>query len=128
MALWGAEPLTDCPKDGIDRAVVHGDESATRPGHGTKVAFWWQFDLAPGETRTVRLRLSAVAAGIGRGHAFFDAPSPGGFTDFDRVMTTRRAEADDFYRGVIPASAGDEDTHVARRAFAGLLWGKQLYR
>ncbi len=129
VGLWGAEPRTDCPKNGIDRAVVHGDESATRADHGTKVGFWWQLDdIAPGETRTVRLRMSAVAEGPGREHAFFDTAASGGFADFEHVLQQRADEADEFYRGVIPATASEEDTLIARRAFAGLLWGKQLYR
>ena len=47
---------------------------------------------------------------------------------FDAVVADRRAEADDFYAAVIPAGTDATDRLVARRAFAGLLWGKQLYR
>ncbi|GGB17596.1 glucosidase [Flexivirga endophytica] len=129
VGLFGSEARTDCPTNGIDRAIVHGDESATRADHGTKVAFWWQLDdIAPGETRTVGLRLGAIAPGAGRTSAPFDTPAFGGFADFDDVLRQRRAEADDFYRGVIPATATEEEALIARRAFAGLMWGKQLYR
>lgn len=129
VGLWGVDARTDCPTNGIDRAVVHGDASATRADHGTKVGFWWQLDdIGSGETRTVRLRLSAVAAGTGREHAHFETSAAGGFTDFDDICRQRAAEADEFYRGVIPAGVSQEDAHIARRAFAGLLWGKQLYR
>ncbi|WP_460599317.1 MGH1-like glycoside hydrolase domain-containing protein [Flexivirga lutea] len=129
MGLWGAAARTDCPTNGIDRAIVHGDPSATRPDHGTKVAFWWQLDdIRPGETRTVRLRLTATAQGTDPEPAYFGGGAAGGFADFDAVMGARAAEADEFYATVIPASATEQDAHVARRAFAGLLWGKQLYR
>ncbi|MBB2890532.1 MGH1-like glycoside hydrolase domain-containing protein [Flexivirga oryzae] len=129
VGLWGAEARTDCPKNGIDRAIVHGDDTATRADHGTKVAFWWQLaDVGPGETRTVRLRLTGIAPGTDRSPAHVDPASSAGFTDFDTTVTARAAEADEFYRAVIPASAGAEDAHIARRAFAGLLWGKQLFR
>jgi len=129
VGLWGADARTDCPKNGIDRAVVHGDDSATRADHGTKVAFWWQLaDIAPGETRTVRLRLTGTAPGTDRVPAYIDAATPGGFADFDGVVAARASEADEFYRAVVPASTGEEDAHIARRAFAGLLWGKQLFR
>ena len=47
---------------------------------------------------------------------------------FDIVRRVRAEEADEFYAAVIPATVSDDDRHIARRAFAGLLWGKQLYR
>ena len=93
------------------------------------MAFWWQLnDIPPGQTRTVQLRLAATAGATGREAAYFGGASAGGFADFDALMRTRAAEADEFYRAVIPASATEQDAHIARRAFAGLLWGKQLYR
>jgi hypothetical protein len=39
----------------------------------------------------------------------------------------RRAEADEFYAELTPATASDDEALVLRQAFAGLLWGKQLY-
>lgn len=127
--LWGAVARTDCPTNGLDRAVVHGDESAIRADHGTKVGFWWRLEgMAPGETRTVRLRLRAVAAGTDRRPAYVDTTSLGGFADFEQITEARATEADQFYRRVIPATASAQDALIARRAFAGLLWGKQLYR
>jgi hypothetical protein len=65
----------------------------------------------------VRLRLSAAAADE---HTF----GPG----FDAVHADRAREADDFYAAVLPSQLSGEDTAIARRAFAGLLWSKQLYR
>ena len=44
------------------------------------------------------------------------------------MLADRPAEADEFYATVIDPRISDEDRHVARRAYAGLLWGKQLYR
>src|SRR5690606_837530 len=83
---------------------------------GTKVAFWWRFEqVAPGESVTVRLRLSELD-----GQAEPEAP-------FEEVVRRRRAECDEFYLSVLPEGTGDEDALVARRAFAGLQWGKQLY-
>jgi hypothetical protein len=119
-ALFGAaanpSPYT---KDGIDSRVVHGDEWAVSPeGAGTKAAFWYRYDsVAPGETVRVRLRLVSGAADE---HTF----GPG----FDAICADRSREADDFYRAVLPARLSDEDAWIARRAFAGLLWTKQLYR
>jgi hypothetical protein len=120
VALFGA-PSNEAPftKDGINNRVVHGDESAvTSSQPGTKGAFWYRFDsVAPGETVTVRLRLSTNPV---------DEQTFG--VGFDHVFTDRAAEAEQFYAQVIPAERNAEDTAIARRAFAGLLWGKQLYR
>ena len=120
VALFGAPRNTSrYPKDGINRRVVHGDTSAVNPAdQGTKAAFWYSWDaVAPGESVTVRLRLSPSdpdGETFGRG--------------FDAVLADRRAEADDFYSHVIHPDLDATDRHVARRAYAGLLWTKQLYR
>lgn len=116
--LYGEPSVTPYPKSGVDRAVVHGDDSAVNPAEtGTKVGLEYVFEaVEPGATVSVRLRLSRAGA---------STDLAGGF---DEVMATRRAEADEFYAGVIPADAGPERSLVARRAFAGLMWGKQLYR
>ena len=107
------------PKDGVDRAVVHGDRSGLNPaGRGTKVALRYHFDVvAPGETVRVRVRL--------RGDTQLELPFGDGF---EAVLADRAREADEFYDAVIPARADDADRLTARRAFAGLMWGKQLYR
>ena len=117
--LWNAENKTATTKDGINQRVVHGDESAVAgDGAGTKAAFWYSFDsVAPGETVRVRLRMSTHVPD----ETTFD-------TGYDAVLADRRAEADEFYAQVIPPRLGDEDRLIARRAFAGLLWGKQIYR
>ncbi|HET8600031.1 MAG TPA: glucosidase, partial [Segeticoccus sp.] len=120
--LYGDTPpgASAHPKDAVDRAIVHGDESLLNPAaEGTKAAFWYHVDaVAPGESVTVRLRLRRR-----------DGDEKGSSTpEFDTVLDRRRQEADAFYASVIPARPPEEDRQVARRAFAGLLWGKQLYR
>src|SRR4051794_13055134 len=120
VALFGAEQnSTEYTKDGIDRRVVAEDKSAVNPDvTGTKAAFWYQWDaVEPGETVTVKLRLRQ------------QDPNAQMFgTAFDEVLAARKTEADDFYAAVIHSELSDEDRHVARRAYAGLLWTKQLYR
>ncbi len=119
-ALFGvASNPTTYTKDGIDSRVVHGDQTAVNPdGVGTKAAFWYRFDsVAPGQTVRVRLRL---VSGSTQEHAFG--------AGFDATCADRAREADDFYRAVLPERLTAEDAAIARRAFAGLLWSKQLYR
>jgi hypothetical protein len=110
---------TSYTKDGIGRRVVEGDEGAVNPeGAGTKAAFWYRVDaVAPGETVRVRLRLSTADPDE---HTFG--------AQFDAVLADRQAEADEFYDSVLPSTLDGEERTIARRAFAGLLWGKQLYR
>ncbi|WP_427383248.1 MGH1-like glycoside hydrolase domain-containing protein [Janibacter sp. G56] len=121
LATFGTEDdQPEHPKDAINNAIVHGDESALAAGTGTKAAFWWQFDaVAPGESVTVRLRL-VREDGLGGAPATLD--------DAADVLGRARHESDEFYAAVIPADIGDEDRLIARRAFAGLMWCKQLYR
>ncbi|RIK17501.1 MAG: glucosidase [Acidobacteria bacterium] len=120
-ALYGEDAVPDdytaYPKDAVDRAVVHGRIDACDPrNRGTKMAFWWQLDeVAPGESVTVRLRLTEL-----QGRPDPEAPAV-------EVVRLRRQEADEFYAAVLPEGTGQEDALIARRAFAGLQWGKQLY-
>ncbi len=117
--LWGRPNASPHPKDAVDRAVVHDDRSLINPQQqGTKIALLYRFaEIPAGHRVEVRLRL--------RAGALPDRPFG---TAFSVIMRERRAEADAFYDTVIPAGVPDPDRHVARRAFAGLLWGRQLYR
>ncbi|MBC7928483.1 MAG: glucosidase, partial [Bryobacteraceae bacterium] len=104
-------------KDSIGRAVIHGDRNAVNPEHtGTKAAAWYVLDLAPGETRQVRCRFSDLVStptNLGEG--------------FEKVFSSREAEADDFYSTVIPDHMSADARHVMRQSFAGLMWSKQYY-
>lgn len=125
MGLFGrARNPSRYTKAGIDDHIVRGLEDVCQvvePGAasqpGTKAAAWYHFpSVAPGEEVSVKLRL---IAGNGHGRAF-------GRT-FRNTVAQRRKEADDFYDGVIP----NKDQHeraVVRKALAGLLWTKQIYR
>jgi len=120
QALFGsAENPTPFTKDGINNRVVHGDINAVdSTGQGTKAAFWYHFDaIAAGASVTIRLRMSTQ-----------DADSQTFGPEFGAVIQDRQDEADEFYQSALPADLSSEDANIARRAFAGLLWGKQLYR
>jgi len=43
------------------------------------------------------------------------------------VMAERRAEADEFYAELTPATASTDEAMVLRQACAGMLWSKQLF-
>ncbi|MCE1180238.1 MAG: glucosidase [Micrococcales bacterium] len=110
------------PKDAINNAVVRMDRGGLAPEVGTKMAFHWWFDsVAPGESVTVRVRLLGEESIAGR--------EPSALLDgTDATVAKRKSEADEFYGVVIPEGTPEEDREIARRAFAGLLWCKQLYR
>ncbi|MFN2459149.1 MAG: glucosidase [Candidatus Velthaea sp.] len=114
-ATFGVPNTGSFCKDGIDRYVVRGDGDAVNPKRtGTKAAPHYRFVLEPGATVTIRLRLADSSA------VRVDA-------DFDAIFERRSAEADAFYRTVIPGAVSDDDRLIQRQAFAGLLWSKQFY-
>src|SRR5262249_40889600 len=85
---------------------------------GTKTAAHYRIGIGPGESSTICLRLSYVPpAQLGE---------PFG-SQFDETMRTRRAEADDFFRGITPPTASEDAARVMRQALAGMLWSKQYF-
>jgi len=114
--LWGVANLSPYVKDGIDAFLVHGARDAVNPYLvGTKAALRYRLRLGPGESTSVRLRLTDTM------------PSAPFGPEFDRVSADRRREADEFYADIIPAELSDDARRVMRQAFAGLLWSKQFY-
>ena len=68
--LYGADPVTPYPKDGINDHVIHGAATVNPVGAGTKCAFWYQVTVPAGQTAELRLRLRpAGRAGQVRGQA-----------------------------------------------------------
>jgi hypothetical protein len=121
--LFGAPNVAHYVKDGINDYVVAGAMDAVNPAHvGTKVAALHEFELEPGASARVRVRLtSGSARAAGKRTA-----KPLG-ARFDRVMGARREEADEFYARVIDASLGEDAANVMRQALAGMLWSKQYF-
>ncbi len=114
--LWDAPNGSPHVKDAFHERVVGGREASVNPaGHGTKGAGWYRYEIPAGAAVTVRLRLTdgAPAAPFG--------------PDFDATLEARRAEADAFYAGLIPASLSEDGRSVMRQALAGMLWSKQYY-
>jgi len=102
-------------KDAFDDYVVHGRRDAVNPANsGTKAAAVHVLDVPAGESRTVRVRLSADLD---------EAP----FADFGTLLETRRAEADEFYADLQAGVVDDDARLVQRQAFAGMIWSKQFF-
>jgi mannosylglycerate hydrolase MGH1-like protein len=117
--LYGAEPVTPYPKDGINDHVIHGAATVSPQQQGTKCAFWYKLEVPPGGTAELRLRLRPKGATP-------KAPAALGGS-FDRVVAAREGEADEFYAELTPETASEDEALVMRQAFGGLLWSKQLY-
>ena len=115
-ALYGGTNGQPYVKDAFDRVVVHGDLAAANPSlSGTKAALHYAFVLAPGEAKTIELRLAAVLGNDPLG------------TTLPAIFDQRRREADRFYAALNPYPATEEMRFVQRSAFAGMLWSKQFY-
>jgi hypothetical protein len=113
-------------KDGINNCVVHGQQGAVNPEKtGTKVSAHYRLKLGPGESATVRLRLTdqAPARKTTKTKA---AEFPFG-KPFDKALAARLREANEFYRSVTPPSVSPDAANVMRQALAGMLWSKQYY-
>jgi hypothetical protein len=108
-------------KDGIERYLLGGDRGAVNSGRrGTKAAVHYYRHVAPGETWTVRLRLTSDVRPTAP-----DAWSLGHV--FDDLFAARQREADDFYQAIAPATLNEDERNIQRQAFAGMLWNKQFY-
>jgi hypothetical protein len=117
--LYGQANPVPYVKDGINDRVVGGRLDAVDPaGRGTKAAFHRVFNVDPGQTAVVQLRLSARA--------------PGDLTDpfdasFQDTLALRKHECDEFYGALLPPSIGEDAKRMIRQGYSGLLWTKQAY-
>jgi hypothetical protein len=124
--IFGTPNTSPFVKDGINNYVVHGQQSAVNPEKtGTKASAYYRLIVSPGQSTTVRLRLTKEAAAEQKAktrsetHAFGKA--------FNDVFNACIREADEFYRSVTPPSVSQDSANVMRQAIAGMLWSKQFY-
>ncbi|HSQ13635.1 MAG TPA: hypothetical protein VLM90_11465 [Candidatus Deferrimicrobium sp.] len=116
--LYSTENESPYVKDSINDCVIHDKKDAVNPAQsGTKAAARYVKMVAPGESFTAQLRLTDAAPGNGRS---LDG-------DFAKAFAQRRAEADEFYRALIPEAVAPDRAAIMRQAAAGLLWSKQYY-
>jgi hypothetical protein len=116
--LWGQPNPTTYQKDGINDYVVQGRRDAVNPAKkGTKSAAHTLFNVQPGETATMRLRLTPHSPDQ------IDDPMAG----FDATFGERLREADEYYAVLTPPSLSPDAAQVVRQGSAGLLWTKQAY-
>ena len=95
--LYGAEPITPYPKDGINDHVVSGAATVNPRAHRHQVRLLVQGDRPARPDR----RAAAAAAAEPEGSQERKAAAAFG-AGFDQVMAQRRAEADEFYAELTP--------------------------
>ena len=117
--LYGS-PRAGCCKDGINDYVIAGDTAAVNHHRaGTKCSARYRFEIPPGDSAVVHLRLSRESASGSSGRASLD--------EAEEVMSLRRSEADEFYRSITPPQLSADAAGVLRQSLGGMLWSKQYY-
>ena len=113
--LWGQANATPYVKDAFHAYIVSGQTESVNPAKvGTKAAAHYVLEVPGGGSQTVRLRLSAT-------------PLDNAFHGFEMVLTSRIADADEFYDRIAPNALSEDERRVHRQALAGMLWSKQYY-
>jgi len=116
--LYGVKNYTPFVKDAFHEHLIGGRKEAVNPKPiGTKAAAWYRLEIPAGGEVSLKLRL----------YAQDERPTRPFGTEFDKTLSARRQETDEFYAEVIPASLSPELRHLARQGYAGLIWTKQFY-
>jgi hypothetical protein len=117
LRLFGTPNYTPHAKDAFHEYVVQGNRTAVSgTGRGTKAAPHYLLKIAGRGQTQIRMRLYAES---------HEAQEP--FSGFEETFAARIAEAEAFYRKIIPRRLEPKARSVARQAYAGLLWSKQFY-
>lgn len=121
--LFNSPNSSPYPKDGINDHVVAGAATVNPDNVGTKAAWWYQLEVPAGETAEIELRLHEHSDNAPR---IPDADWQGEWSQ--RILAERKAEADQYYSALTPAGTSPMRADLMRRAYAGMIWGKQFYR
>ena len=114
--LYGQPNASPFVKDAFHKAVIEKDFSLLQERkYGTKFAPFYEFNLPPQSSITIKMRLSR----------FETEEAPFG-QSFNELFDRRIREANEFYQDVTTAS-DNELLNIQRQAFAGLLWSKQYF-
>jgi hypothetical protein len=115
---FGAEDDEAFVKDAFHDYVIHSRHDAVNPANrGSKAGALYRLTLAPGESRTIRLRLVNVE----------DAPAAPFGAEFDEVFNKRIDECRQFYQERRPKALEPAEAAVSERAYSNLIWTKQFY-
>ena len=148
------EPNRSYVKDAFHEYLIHGDKNAINPKlTGTKMAALYPVKLKPGESVTLKLRLtdkdpsgvsnkgaaaaSPTSASTSAASKTAASPQPASpmaalplndfGAGFDAAFALRLKEADEFYAARYADGLSDDGKLIMRQSFAGMLWCKQFY-
>ena len=127
--LYGSEPITAYPKDGINDHVIGGAPTVNPAKTGTKAAWWYRCTVPGGGRTQLRLRLhrperAGTAAAATPASA---GPSVWAGASFAETVERRERDADEFYGALAGGRLDEERMRILRQASAGLVWSKQFY-
>jgi hypothetical protein len=125
--LFGTANQSPYTKDAFHRYVIDREQNAINPEHiGTKAAGHYELDIEGGQSKVIRLKLTA-------GHSQTLSAKPSKTKEsnfgkeFEQLLSTRLHEADEFYASITPKSITEDEARVMRQALAGMMWTKQYY-
>ena len=131
-------------KDAFHEYLIRGNKSAVNPQQaGTKMAAYYPVHLNPGQSETLKLRLTdmeplatmdralgtvGIITSPGHAERAEGVPPSNDFGDgFDILFALRQKESDEFYASRVTSELSEDAKNVTRQAFGGLLWSKQFY-
>lgn len=115
QALWNKPNETPYTKDAFHRLLIQNEKEAINPENkGTKSAIDFFLEIEAGESSILNFRLT-------------DKPLKDPLKDVEAIVQKRKNEADEFYEGVYPKRASEEEKLIQRQALAGMIWNKQIY-
>ncbi|HEV7510847.1 MAG TPA: hypothetical protein VGO27_04070 [Candidatus Acidoferrum sp.] len=142
--IFNIKNPTPFVKDAFHEYLIHKNQAAINPQqNGTKMAAYYPLTLSPGDSATLKLRLTDMDP---LGEMKSDSKKPGSVpspahaepndevpsasdfgTGFDRLFDLRQKEADDFYASRVPKDISEDARSVMRQALSGMMWSKQFY-
>ncbi|MGB8494294.1 MAG: hypothetical protein WCE53_07855 [Candidatus Acidiferrum sp.] len=142
--IFNYRSRTPYVKDAFHEWLIHGNKAAVNPERaGTKMAAHYPLQLGPGDSATLKLRLTDLDP---LGCMDADSPMVGAITSpahqeraegvpgtndfakgFDALFVQRQKEADEFYSSRLGKELSSDAHQVMRQAYAGMLWSKQFY-
>ena len=111
----GGKSRTPFVKDAFHRNIIGGEACVNPANTGSKAGLHYAKLEVPAHGSVVmRFRLT---------NEKLSDP----LAEVDTIVSQRRAEADEFYNAIHPATASADEKRIQRTALAGLLWTKQFY-
>ncbi|MEM7008577.1 MAG: glucosidase [Thermodesulfobacteriota bacterium] len=115
--LHGSKNSSKYVKDGINDYVVNSTKDCINPElSGTKFSPLYKIKLKSGESTELKFRLSKSK----------NLRSPFG-KKFDEIFSRSIKEANEFYSELALGTLDEDQLHIQRQAFSGMLWTKQFY-